>query len=41
MAACADTGETYEFWPELLFHKWFNERRSRALAEARLGCIAA
>ena len=22
-------GETHEFWPELQFHKWFDERRSR------------
>ena len=28
-AACG--GETHEFWPELQFHKWFDERRSRAI----------
>lgn len=25
------SGETHEFWPELQFHKWFDERRSRAI----------
>jgi len=27
----AQGGETHEFWPELQFHKWFNERESRAI----------
>jgi Protein of unknown function (DUF2490) len=31
MAAPAWAGETHEFWPELQFHKWFNERQSRAI----------
>jgi hypothetical protein len=31
MAARADAGETHEFWPELQFHKWFDEQRSRAI----------
>jgi Protein of unknown function (DUF2490) len=24
-------GETHEFWPEIQFHKWFDERQSRAV----------
>lgn len=30
-AGMAHAGETHEFWPELQFHKWFNERESRAI----------
>lgn len=29
--ASVRAGETHEFWPELQFHKWFNERQSRAI----------
>jgi hypothetical protein len=28
-AMAARAGETYESWPELQFHKWFNDRQSR------------
>ena len=28
----ARAGETHEFWPELQFHYWFDDRRSRAIA---------
>lgn len=31
VAESANAGETHEFWPELQFHKWFDERRSRAI----------
>ena len=24
-------GDTYEFWPEIQFHKWFDERQSRVI----------
>lgn len=30
-AGVANAGETHEFWPELQFHKWFNDRQSRAI----------
>lgn len=30
----AHGGETYEFWPELQFHYWFDEHRSRAIFTA-------
>jgi len=30
LATAARAGETHEFWPEFQFHKWFNERQSRA-----------
>ncbi|MGD9883673.1 MAG: DUF2490 domain-containing protein [Reyranella sp.] len=29
--AAAQGGEAHEFWPELQFHYWFDERRSRAI----------
>jgi len=31
MAAAANAEEHHEFWPELQFHKWFNDHRSRAI----------
>jgi len=31
MAAAAHAGETHEFWPELQFHKWFNDHQSRTI----------
>jgi hypothetical protein len=30
-AASAHAGDTYESWPELQFHKWFNDRQSRLI----------
>lgn len=30
-ATVARAEETHEFWPELQFHKWFNDRQSRAI----------
>lgn len=31
MAAAAHAGENHELWPELQFHKWFNDHQSRAI----------
>ena len=31
LAAAADAQERHELWPELQFHKWFNEHQSRAI----------
>lgn len=31
MAKPACAGETYEFWPELQVHKWFDDHQSRAI----------
>jgi hypothetical protein len=30
-AASAHAGDAYESWPELQFHKWFNDRQSRLI----------
>lgn len=32
MASAAHAQETLEFWPELQFHKWFDDRQSRVIA---------
>jgi hypothetical protein len=31
LMAAAHAGDKHEFWPELQFHKWFNEHQSRAI----------